>query len=392
MKDMKEKIIEIVNAIGAELDQLSYSIYNAPELGGREEKACAWHTELLRKHGFSVETPFSGVPTGFKAVYDSKKPGLSIAFLAEYDALPGIGHGCAHNLLGTVSTGAGIALRRIIDGLGGRVIVFGTPAEETNGAKVIYAENGEFNGVDIAMIAHPGSRNTKSASSLALEPVQFEFFGKTSHAASSPEEGVNALDAALVTMTAVNALREHIRSDSRVHGIVANGGEAANIVPEYSKLQYYVRSTKKAYNQELLERIKNCARAGALASGCELKISKFEYSYDNLVTNETLSDTFNKAIFEIAGIVMEEPPKSAASLDTGQVSQICPAIHPDFDITQRNASVMCHSRELADATITDFAKQQMRHVISAFTLTAAEIMENPELYNKIRQEFLNAEK
>lgn len=389
---MKEKVTEIVHKLGPALDQLSLNIYGAPELGGEEIQACGWHTELLKAHDFTVQSPFSGVQTGFKAVYDSGKPGLTIAYLAEYDALPGIGHGCAHNLLGTVSTGSGIALRYLIDDLGGRVIVFGTPAEETNGAKVVYAENGEFNGVDIAMIAHPSNKNTKSASSLALEPVQFEFFGKTAHAASSPEKGVNALDAAVVTMTAINALREHIKSDSRVHGIVAEGGKAANIVPDYSKLQYYVRSTKKTYNQELLEKIKNCARAGALATGCQLDISKFEFTYDNLITNETLSETFNQAIFEIAGIVMGEPPKNVASLDTGQVSQICPTIHPNFDITQCCTDIVSHSRQLADATLTDFAKQQMRCVISSLVLTAVRIMKDDELYQKIRVEFENTEK
>ena len=389
---MKEKIKSLLEQIGPELDDLSRKIYENPELGGQEYEACRLHTELLRKYGFTVETPFSGVETGFKAVFDTGKPGLSIAFLAEYDALPEIGHGCAHNLLGTTSPGGGIILRHCIEDIGGRVIVFGTPAEETNGAKVVYAEHNEFAGIDLALIAHPHNRSVKSGLSLALEPIEFEFIGKSAHAASSPEEGINALDAALITMTAINALREHIRDDSRVHGIVANGGAAANIVPDYAKLQYYVRSTKKSYNQQLLEKVKNCARAGALATGCELRMNKFEYSYDNLLTNQALSRVFVKHYEELTGMTMAEPPAVCASLDTGQVSQFCPTIHPDYDITGWDTSIVGHSRELAAASVSEYAKEQMRHVITAFVLTALEVMTDKSVYEEIRQEFEASEK
>ncbi|NLK64851.1 MAG: M20 family metallopeptidase, partial [Tissierellia bacterium] len=208
---MKAKVMEFIDSITPELNELSLEIYNNPELGYEEYKACKLHTDILKKYGFDVEENFSGVETGFKAVYKSEKEGLTVAYLAEYDALPGIGHGCGHNLLGTVSTGAGIVLKQILDEIGGRVIVFGTPAEETSGAKVTYVENHEFDDVDIALMAHPASQYANSGSSLALEPVQFEFFGKTAHAASAPEKGVNALDAAIQTFNSVNALREHMR-------------------------------------------------------------------------------------------------------------------------------------------------------------------------------------
>lgn len=307
---MKNKLIEFIDEIAPELNELSLEIYNNPELGYEEFKACKLHTDILRKYGFDVEENFSGVETGFKAVYKGKKEGLTIAYMAEYDALPGIGHGCGHNLLGAVSTGSGIALKQIIDEIGGSVIVFGTPAEETSGAKVTYVENHEFDDVDIALMAHPASEYTKSGTALALEPVQFEFFGKPSHAASAPEKGINALDAAIQTFNGVNALREHVRSDSRLHGVIIDGGRAANIVPEYSKVQFYVRSTTKTYNTELLEKVKNCARGAALAAGASLEITKFEFNYDNMVTNQALSKVFNDTIYEVAKIVMKEPLKS----------------------------------------------------------------------------------
>lgn len=388
---MKEKVLELINEISHELNELSLEIYNNPELGNEEFTACNLHTELLKKYGFNVETNFSGVATGFKAEYKSVKPGIAVAYLAEYDALPVIGHGCGHNLLGTVSTGAGIVLKEIIDEIGGSVVIFGTPAEETSGAKVTYVENHEFDNIDIALIAHPGSEYEKSGSSLALEPIQFEFFGKTSHAAASPEKGINALDAAIQTFNNINALREHIQSDSRVHGVIIDGGKAANVVPDYTKSQFYVRSTSKTYNLELLEKIKNCARGAALATGCELKITKYEFNYDNMVTNEVLSNVFNEKIYEVAGIKMQEPSKNTGSIDMGQVSQVCPAIHPYFDITN-DKNIAGHTREMASSTLTDYAKEQMKNTIAALVLTAIEVMQNKELFEKIKYEFDNTEK
>ncbi len=388
---MKEKVLELINKLSPELNELSLEIYNNPELGYEEFKACKLHSELLMKYGFNVQANFSGVETGFKAEYKSGKPGITVAYMAEYDALPGIGHGCGHNLLGTVSTGSGIVLKEIIDEIGGTVVVFGTPAEETSGAKVTYVENHEFDNIDIAMMAHPGNEYSKSGSSLALEPVQFEFFGKTAHAASAPEKGVNALDAAIQTFNSINALREHIKSDSRVHGVILDGGRAANIVPDYAKCQFYVRSTSRTYNLELLEKVRNCARGAALATGCELKITKYEFSYDNLVTNQILSDVFSEKIYEAAGIKMGEPSKSMGSVDAGQVSQVCPTIHPYFDITN-DKNIIGHTVEMAKSTLTDYAKEQMKNTIAALVLTAAEVIQNKELYEKIKYEFDHTEK
>ena len=388
---MKEKVLEFTSKLAPELDELSLQIYDHPELGYEEYNSCKLHKEILSKYGFTVYDNFSGVETGFKAEYKSTKDGITVAYMAEYDALPGIGHGCGHNILGAVSTGAGIVLKQIIDEIGGTVVIFGTPAEETSGAKITYVENHEFDNVDIALIAHPGSEYTKSGTSLALEPIQFEFYGKTAHAASAPEKGVNALDAAISTFNSINALREHINSDSRVHGVIIDGGKAANVVPDYSKSQFYVRSTSKSYNQELLERVKNCARGAALATGTELKITKYEFNYDNMVTNETLSNVFNEKIFEIANIKMREPSKNTGSIDAGQVSQVCPTIHPYFDITN-DKNVIGHTREMANSTLTPYAKEQMKNTIGALVMTAVEVITNKKLYQDIKLEFENSVK
>ena len=388
---MKNKVLELTSKLAPELNELSLQIYNRPELGHEEYNSCKLHKDILIKYGFTVYDNFAGVETGFKAEYKSAKDGITVAYMAEYDALPEIGHGCGHNLLGAVSTGAGIVLKQIIDEIGGTVVVFGTPAEETSGAKITYVENHEFDNIDIALIAHPGNEYTKSGTSLALEPIQFEFHGKTAHAAAAPEKGVNALDATISTFNSINALREHINSDSRVHGVIIDGGKAANVVPDYSKSQFYVRSTTKSYNQELLEKVKNCARGAALATGTELKITKFEYNYDNMVTNETLSNVFNEEIFEIANIKMNEPSKSTGSIDAGQVSQVCPTIHPYFDITN-DKNIIGHTREMAKSTLTDYAKEQTKNTIAALVMTAVKVIENPKLYNEIKFEFDNSVK
>lgn len=386
---MKEKVLKLINKLAPELNELSLQIYNKPELGYEEYNSCKLHTDILRKYGFTVYDNFSDVETGFKAVYKSPKDGITVAYMAEYDALPDIGHGCGHNILGTTSTGAGIILKQIIDEIGGTVIVFGTPAEETSGAKVTYVENHEFDNVDIALIAHPNNEYTRSGKSLALEPIQFEFYGKTAHAAASPEKGINALDAAIQTFNSVNALREHIRSDSKVHGVIIDGGKAANVVPDYTKSQFYVRSTTKSYNSELLEKIKNCAKGAALATGTELKITKFEFSYDNIVTNEKLSNVFNEKIFEIANIEIGEARKGTGSIDAGQVSQVCPTIHPYFDITN-DKNIAAHTRDFASSTLTPFAKENMKYTIGALVMTAVEVITDKKLFEEIKFEFDNA--
>ncbi len=389
---MKEKIRAAVGAIAPELDALSLAIYENPELGYEEFKACAWHTELLEKHGFRVERNYCGIATAYKATYESHKPGLTIAYLAEYDALPGVGHGCGHNILGATSLGAGIALSRVLHEIGGTVVVFGTPAEETSGAKVVFAEQGCFEGIDLAMMAHPSDAHSRSGSSLALMPVRFEFFGKPSHAASDPWEGVNALDAAIQTINAVNALREHMLPTSRVHGVILEGGAAPNIVPEYAKVDYYVRSVTKTYNDALVERVKNCARAGALATGCRLEITRFELPYDNLITNGPLADAYAEALRDLAGITVLPAKEDMGSLDAGQVSQRCPTIHAWFDITGGKKDVSGHSREFAACTLTDYAKEQMRVTAAALALTGARVALAPLLYERILRAFERAEK
>ncbi|QXM06845.1 M20 family metallopeptidase [Crassaminicella indica] len=387
---MLKKVLHLVEEIKDELIILNEYILNNPELGNKEIKACKAHIDLLKKHGFAVEEKYLNIKTAFRAVFKSSKPGPTIAYLAEYDALPEIGHGCGHNILGTTSTGAGIVLSKILSTIGGNVVVFGTPAEETCGAKVDMANKGAFDDITVAMISHPADKHYKSGKSLAMEAIEFTFKGRTAHAAACPEKGINALDAVINTFNNINALREHIKSDARVHGIIKEGGKAANIVPDLAIAQFYVRATTKSYLKELVEKVKNCAKGASIATGTELEIRNYEYSYDNLVTNQKLSEAYCKRLKDMGIEKIYEPKESFGSLDTGNVSHICPTIHPYFSISK--TPIASHTKEFRDATNKPFAYNQMFKTIGALVLTGIDVIENHDLLHNIQKEFTCAKK
>lgn len=382
----KEMIRNIVNELSPELIELSEYIYHHPELGHEEVLSSRAHVELLRKHGFEVEYPYLNIDTAFKAVYDSGKEGPAIAFLSEYDALPGIGHGCGHNLLGATESGAGITLSKLVEQTGGKVIVFGTPAEETNGDKVDMAEAGVFQEIDVALGTHPSDHYFKSGTSMAMHAVQFEFFGKTAHAAAAPFRGRNALDACINTFNNINALRQQIQPTARVHGVIKEGGEAANVIPDYARAEFYVRSEELPYLNELRDKVIRCAQAGADASGCEMKWDYYEKSYKNLITNETLSGIFNSKMKEIGIEMISEEEKASGSMDMGDVSQVVPTINPYYEITNGKV-ISAHTTDFRDCTLTEEAYEAMRNTIVGLNLTALDVLTDADLLEEIKEEF-----
>lgn len=384
---MIKKIKDIIEDIKDELIVLNEYIFSNPELGFEEYKSSKAHIDLLRKHYFKIETNFLGFETAFKAEFNSGKAGSTIAYLSEYDALPEIGHGCGHNLLGAVSTGAGIVLSKLIEDIGGNVIVYGTPAEEIGGTKVNMAEKNVLSDIDVAMIAHPSNDYYESGKTLAMEAIEFTFKGKSAHAAGEPEKGINALDAVISTFNSINALREHIASDARIHGIITEGGKAANIVPDLSVARFYVRATTKSYLLELVEKVKNCAKGAALATGTELEITNYEASYDNLITNSTLSKAFTNSLKDF-GVDSIKPPKdSLGSSDAGNISHICPTIHPYFSLGNKN--IVAHTKEFAKSTIDENAYVEMCRTIGALAKTGIDIIKNKDLLIAIKEEFSN---
>ena len=373
LQNLSKKYDEIFK----DLKELNEYIYNNPELGRKEFKACEAHKNILKKYGFKVTENYIGIETAYLAEYSSEKEGPKIAYLAEYDALPEVGHGCGHNILGTVSVGAGILLKDFVNEFGGTVFVYGTPAEETFGAKVDMAEAGCFDNIDAAMLSHPtGKSHERSGTSQAMEALQFTFKGKTAHAAGDPYNGINALDGVIQFFNSVNALRQQTKDSARIHGIISNGGEAANIIPDLAVANFYVREATTKEMVKLSERVKNCAKGAALATGTELKIENYEYTFKHLVTNETLSETYvkNLNLQGIENVPMSEP---SGSSDCGDVSHHCPTIHSYFPISK--CELTGHSIDFAKASISEEAYKGMKEAVLALTMTGKDILSDKEL-------------
>ncbi|MCF2612455.1 MULTISPECIES: M20 family metallopeptidase [Fusobacterium] len=383
--EILNKLENKFSEIFEDLKELNEYIYKNPELGRKEFKACEAHKNLLKKYGFDIEENYIGIPTAYLAKYSSGKKGIKIGYLAEYDALPEIGHGCGHNILGTTSIGAGILLKEYIDEFGGEVLIFGTPAEETFGAKVDMAEAGCFDDIDVAMISHPtGKNHEKSGTSQAMEALQFTFRGKTAHAAGDPYNGINALDGVIQFFNSINALRQQTKTSARIHGIISNGGEAANIIPDLAVANFYVREATTKEMLKLSERVKNCAKGAALATGTSLEIENYEYTFKHLVTNEKLSSIYTKNL-ELQGIKDIPMSDPTGSSDCGDVSHHCPTIHTYFPISK--CELTGHSIEFAKATITEEAYQGMKEAIFALVMTGKDILENENLLKEIKDEF-----
>lgn len=383
--EILNKLENKFSEIFGDLKELNEYIYKNPELGRKEFKACEAHKNLLKKYGFEVEENYIEIPTAYLAKYSSGKKGIKIGYLAEYDALPEIGHGCGHNILGTTSIGAGILLKEYIDEFGGEVLIFGTPAEETFGAKVDMAEAGCFDDIDVAMISHPtGKNHEKSGTSQAMEALQFTFRGKTAHAAGDPYNGINALDGVIQFFNSINALRQQTKTSARIHGIISNGGEAANIIPDLAVANFYVREATTKEMLKLSERVKNCAKGAALATGTSLEIENYEYTFKHLVTNEKLSSIYTKNL-ELQGIKDIPMSDPTGSSDCGDVSHHCPTIHTYFPISK--CELTGHSIEFAKATITEEAYKGMKEAIFALVMTGKDILENENLLKEIKDEF-----
>jgi len=384
---LKQTIIDTIEQHKKTFEEISIYIGENPELGHEEFKASAILIKTLLDHDFEVEREFCGLPTAFRAVFDSGKEGPVIGFMSEYDALPEVGHACGHNLIGTMGIAAGIGLSKVLAETGGKVIVYGTPAEETKGGKVTMAEKDIFSELDVAMMVHPLDNNMKSGASLAMDAIQFEFFGKAAHAAASPHMGINALDAVIQTFNSINALRQHVTSDARIHGIIPEGGKAANVVPDYAVAQFYVRAAKREYVNELVEKVKKCAEGAALQTGTTFKASNYEFSYDDMISNDTLSEAFTNELVSL-GIPVEEiyeQRDGSGSLDMGNVSQAVPSIHPYIKIC--NEAYACHTHEFREAAMTDQAREAMIVGAKSMALTGYEVLTNPELLQKIKAEF-----
>lgn len=382
---MKRNLEKEIDVIKEQLWDISNQMYHHPELGDQEYESMKLLATLLSEHGFQVVTNIANRETAFKAEFKSGRMGPTVAFLAEYDALPKIGHGCGHNMIGTMSVGAGIILSKVIRETGGNVVVLGTPAEETNGAKVQMSKEGIFDGIDAAMILHPNGESYESGTALAIDALQFKYTGKASHAAASPEHGINALDSVIHLFNGINAFREHLPKGVSVHGVITEGGQAANIVPDLAVGQFYVRAKTRTALNEVVSRIKSIANGAALMSGSELEISNYQISYDNMVTNSNLSKAFTENLKKVTNQPVHPAMHLSGSIDMGNVSRVVPSIHPFIGLGDPNLTL--HTQEFADVTISEKGRETIANGALALALTGYDVLSDPALLESIRREF-----
>jgi amidohydrolase len=383
---IKAAIERAVDGLADELDKLSRQIHEHPELCYQEVQACSWLCAFLESKGLHVERGVGGVPTAFRASVRGAGDGPTVAIMCEYDALPGIGHACGHNVIAGAGAGAGAALAALRTQLpAGQVQVIGTPAEEGGGGKVKLIQAGVFTRVDCAMMIHGFDRTLLHQDLLGIVRVSFEYAGKAAHASADPWAGVNALDACIQTFNAISMLRQQVRPDCRIHGIIENGGAAANIIPEYAKATFYVRAPRIDAMWDVYRRVVACAEGAARATGATLTVTQQEMVYEPLKRNQTLLDLF-AANMRRAGLVEGDAiPDRLGSSDVGNVSQVIPAIQPLIGIAPTGMAI--HTREFAQAAVEPLARAGMLAAAKTMATTAYDLLAEPARVRAAKEEF-----
>ncbi|MCP5039965.1 MAG: M20 family metallopeptidase [bacterium] len=390
-EQIKQEVAGWVDDHRDELLDISHQIHARPELAFDEHAACNLLVDALRKAGLEVESPAGGLDTAFSTNFGTAK-GPTVALLAEYDALPDIGHACGHNLIATAAVGAGLALAALDTKLPGRVRILGTPAEENGGGKELMMRNGAFQGVDCALMIHPAGFNAGAMPSICKADVEVAYRGRASHASAAPERGVNALDALVLAYQSIAALRQHIRSTERIHGIITNGGRAANIVPEYAAATFYVRSPFRKGLERLRQRVQACLEAGAQATGATLECEWSEVDYLDLRSSQPLEDAFVENAERLGREFIgkdEMAPMMAGSTDMGNVSHALPAIHPMIAAAPLNVSI--HNREFADHAGGELGDVAALDGAKALAMTALDYLHSPSLQERTRNVFEHSE-
>lgn len=384
MSEVNNKIQKRVTELNQELVDLSHWIHAHPETAWQEFESSARVANVLRNHGFDVVEQISGLPTAFRAEFGSGD--FSIALCAEYDALPGLGHACGHNIIASSSVGAALALASVADELKIKVVVLGTPAEEGGGGKIVMLERGAFDGIDIAALVHPGPVDVAFAEPFAVRHIAVKYSGKASHAAAYPEQGINAADAFTIAQVAIGLLRQQLPSTVRVHGVMTRGGEAPNAIPEITEGRWYIRATSTKLMEETFDRIAKCFEAGALATGCTLEIHDESAPYSEFTNHPNLNDIYKSNAEAIGRVFDDSDPRikmNRASTDLGNISKVIASIHPYIGVN--SGAAVNHQREFAAACITKDADQAVVDAATAMAMTLAQIASDPELHKYVTQ-------
>jgi amidohydrolase len=382
--DAKAAARETVERGRSALVSLSHRIHAHPELGFEEEQASTWLCEALVDGGLTVERGICQMPTAFVARAGSGP--LHLAICAEYDSLPGIGHACGHNVIGSSAVGAGLALSKLVDDLGLTISVVGTPAEESGGGKVLLLEGGAFTGVHAALMVHPAPLDIAEPTMLAWSQFDVHYHGKEAHASAFPELGINALDALTVAQTAIGLLRQHIRPTDRVHGIILKGGDAPNVVPAHTSARFMVRAETLGDLEEIQTKVRRCFEAGALATGATLEMQPASPPYAEVVHDAEMASIYRRnaeavgRFFPDLGAAARRP---SGSTDMGNISLAMPAIHPTIGLGCY--PVVNHQPEFAEHCATPIADQALFDGALAMAWTAIDLATEPTIHARLIQ-------
>lgn len=388
MTTHKQAIQKAVDARDNELRELALQIHNHPELSFKEFKAVEYLTSFLEKEGFHIEKGVAELETAFVAEWEGVSGGPTIAFIAEYDALPEIGHACGHNIIAASAVGAAIALKDAFPNLQGKIKVIGTPAEENGGGKIYMCDHGVFDDLDAAMLSHPLRDTLAYLGGLAAVKSTFKFYGKESHAAFAPEQGISALDAVINSFNAINSLRQFFTDDVRIHGIITKGGEATNIVPAYCEAQFGIRAATRKGLEEVKEKVYTAVKHSAAAVGVKCEIEE-GLIYADRNDNLTMA-SFMKQNLESLGLDVKEPPKRGgiASSDIGNVSQIVPTLQSYIKIGE----AANHTIEFTKEAASEGGMVGLNQAAKAMAMTAVDLLFNPKNLQKVKEEFDNWKK
>ena len=397
MKNKKNNIYTKVDELKEDLLKLSRDIHSNPEIKWEEFLAVENISKLLNKYDIKTNV-IKDLPTAFTATIKGNSEGPVIAFLAEYDALPDIGHACGHNLIAITNVGAFLGFLALNGDFPGEVRLIGTPAEEADGGKITLLEKKIFEDIDISLSSHGSSHETifwenvpmGEGMSLAEFPIVYEFYGKSSHAAASPEKGLNALNAVLHLFSGIDSIRQHVTDDVRIHGIITEGGKAPNIVPDFCSADFLIRSKSTSYLENLRNKINNIAQGAALMTGTELKIITTDIGYKDVIPNTTIAGIGKNMIDEMDIIIDPQPPNkygSGGGTDFGNISHVMPSYAFNFAVSQ--TPVTGHSPDMEKASISDLAHKNSICVAKAMASTALLLIEDESIYNKVQSEFEN---
>jgi amidohydrolase len=377
-----------VDAESTALADLAHNIHAHPELCFKETQAAGWICDLVEQRAHKVERGAYGMPTAFVA-RAGKPGGAKVAILAEYDALPEIGHACGHNLIATSAVGAFLAAAKVAGEAGGEVVLLGSPAEEGGGGKILLIERGAFEGVCAAMMFHPFDRDLLAHAALAMLTARFEFYGTPSHAAASPHTGTSALTACMDTFRLIDGQRVHFKDGVRVHGFITNGGQAVNIIPERAACEFSVRARDVRELARVQAVVTRCAEGAALASGVRVE-TKIEVGYKDMVNNMTMAKRFGEHLAALGRTAaVTDPTVGAGSTDMGDVSHVVPSIHPYLGIVDPGTG-MCHEHRFAAAASSDRGTKTALDAAKTLAKTAVELLGDGPLRDAVRAEWQRA--